>query len=100
MSHDLLLKCQFLPNLLRTWGELKDVAEIFKTMEGEERVVIAATESDKSLFLFELIRLAAGDPCDLSTARSEAVGEVIEFIRSELWPHVGVKSRDVDWPAS
>ncbi|MGI9523012.1 MAG: hypothetical protein ACR2PG_15355, partial [Hyphomicrobiaceae bacterium] len=76
---------------------LKDVAEIFKAMGGEERVVIAATKSDKSLFLFELIRIALGEPCDLSTSRLEAVGEVIEFIKTELWPHVGIKSRDVDW---
>ena len=97
LPDDLMIRCQNLPDEIRTWRQFKDFAEIFNKMEGEERVVIAATTTDKALFLFELVRLAVGEPCDMATGELAAVKEVMEFVKDDLWPHVRVKSREVDW---
>ena len=97
LSYNLVIKCQNLPDEIRTWQQFKDIAEIFNKMEGEDRVAIAATTTDKPLFLFELVRLAVGEPCDMATGELGAVKEVMEFIKNDLWPHVRIKSREVDW---
>jgi class 3 adenylate cyclase/ABC-type glycerol-3-phosphate transport system substrate-binding protein len=97
LSDDLKRNCQGLPERPETWQQLRRVAEIFHTIDGEERVAIAATKDDKPLFLFEVLRSAVGEPCDLLEGELDAFRAVVEFIKNGLWPHVTPKSREVDW---
>jgi len=78
-----------------SWQDLAQLARALnaKMGPGASPVIVSAGGDDRALLLYELIRAAGGDACDLA---SERALPALELLR-EIWPYVEEPSDSSDW---